>query len=198
MGKKLWTVLLSTALLCTMVMSTTFAAKSMESKKVELRQKVNATLTKLYEKQPKAKKAVEQGVGYAVFVNSGYKIGFLGSAHGRGMAVNNKTRQEVYMRMSEYDLGLGIGAKEYALVFVFLNDKAWTDFTKSNWKAGAYVEATATDGVVGDEFRGAANLGKGIWVYELTTKGLTMEANIKGTNYYRDSSFYPKKEKTKK
>lgn len=72
--------------------------------------------------------------GYVGFVNSGYKMGIIGSSHGRGLAVNNATKKEVYMRNQEYQVGLG----------------------------------------------------------------LVMEIGIKGTNYYRDKSFYPEEKKSGK
>lgn len=180
-------------LLVTMFATNVFAAPSLEERKAELRQKVNSTLTLLYKKEPIAKKAVEEGAGYAVFANSGYRFGLFGSGHGRGMAVNNSTGQEVYMLMKEYNVGLGLGAKEYAVVFVFLNDKAWQKFTSSNWKVEGQATAAATDGVVGEEFKDATKVGDGIWAFQMTTKGITVELDLKGTNYYKDSSYYPKK-----
>ena len=48
------------------------------------------------------------------------------------------------------------------------------------------AEMSATDGVNGDSFEGAIQVAPGIWVYQLTTKGLSMSLALKGTNYYRD------------
>ncbi len=196
MRSKLLKVVVSVMALFCLLTVTAFAAKktdNLEAKKTEVRTKVAATLQKLYKKEPLAKKAVEGNAGYAVFVNSGYKLGLLGSGHGRGMAVSNTTGQEVFMKMQEYTVGFGLGAKEYAVIFIFLNDDAFKKFTTSNWKCGAQIHASATDGVVGDEFRDATQVDKYIWAYQLTTKGLTAELDLKGTNYFRDSSFYPKK-----
>ena len=193
MRGKLGKIFVSLVVLFSLMSATAFAAKSLDAKKAELRAKVASTLQLLYKKEPLAKKAVEMNAGYAVFVNSGYKLGLIGSGHGRGMAVNNNTGEEFYMKMQEYTVGLGLGAKEYAVIFIFLNNDAYEKFTTSNWKWGAQAAASATDGVVGDEFKSATKVDKYIWAYQLTTKGLTAELDLKGSNYFKDSSFYPKK-----
>jgi hypothetical protein len=94
--------------------ATAFAA-TIEEQRQETRQKVAETLNKLYERKPAARTALKNAEGYAVFASSGIKLGILGASHGRGLAYNNKTGEEIFMRMKEYQAGLGIGAKEYAL-----------------------------------------------------------------------------------
>ena len=179
-------LLLLTALCMTLFM-TMAAAKSCDEQREELRQKTEETLEKLYEKVPSAQYAVENSYGYAVLNNTGVKILVLGSAHGRGMAVNNETGEEVFMRMQEGQVGLGVGVKEYALVFVIETKEAWDKFVNaSGWKAGGAATAAANDGVTGDSLESAVMAGDGIWVYQMTTKGLALELSIKGTRYYPD------------
>lgn len=162
-------------------------AKSLDEEREELREKRDWTLEQLYEEIPSAQYAVENSYGYAVLNNTGVKIFVLGSAHGRGSAVNNVTGEEVFLRMQEGQAGLGLGVKEYALVFVFDTEEAWEGFVRSSgWKASGAATAAASDGVNGDSFEGAAVVGDGIWVYQLTTKGLALELAIKGTRIYPD------------
>ena len=66
--------------------------KEKEEERTEIRQMVQDTLTRLYKAQPAAKAAVEKGYGYAVFSNTGVKILLAGSGKGKGLAVNNKTK----------------------------------------------------------------------------------------------------------
>ena len=42
----------------------------------------------------------------------------------RGIAVNSKTKQETFMKMVSGGAGLGVGVKNYRVVFVFENDDA--------------------------------------------------------------------------
>ena len=179
-------MLLLTAL-CMTLFTTMAAAKSCDEQREELRQKTVDTLEELYEKVPSAQYAIENCYGYAVLNNTGVKILVLGSAHGRGMAINNETGEEVFMRMQEGQVGLGLGVKEYALIFVIETPEAWDKFVHtSGWKASGAATAAANDGVTGDSLEGAVMAGEGIWVYQMTTKGLALELSIKGTRYYPD------------
>ena len=175
-------------MLCVLMVSVVSAA-SLEERKTELREKTVATLDKLYERQPSARNAIEQAAGYAVFNNTGYKLGLFGSSHGRGMAINNGSGQEVFMRMQEYQAGFGLGVKEYAAIFVFGNEEVWNQFVNAGWKFGGDATASADDGVNGDSLQGSLIVAPGIWLYQMTTKGLALELAVRGTNYYRDHDF---------
>ncbi|MEG1159471.1 MAG: YSC84-related protein [Acidaminococcaceae bacterium] len=170
-------------------MVSTVAAESLESKKHELRQKTAVTLTQLYKKQPSAQRVIENAAGYAVFNNTGFKLGIFGSAHGRGMAISNETDQEVFMKMQEFQAGLGLGIKEYALIFVFNNQELWEDFVNNGWEFNAQATAAAEDGVNGASMQGALAITPGMWMYQMTTKGLALELAVKGTRYFRDKRF---------
>ncbi len=185
--KKIVVRLLTMTLVLLLLGTLSAAAKSLDEEREELREKREWTLGKLYEEIPSARYAVENSYGYAVLNNTGVKILLFGSAHGRGTAVNNDTGEEVFLRMKEGQAGLGIGVKEYALIFVFDTPEAWESFvTSSGWKAGGSATAAASDGVNGDGIEGATMAAEGVWVYQLTTKGLALELAIKGTRIYPD------------
>ena len=188
MKRSFWKVTLCLFVLLTLVVSTA-AAASLEEKKQELRQKTSDTLDKLYQKQPSARSAIENSAGYAVFNNTGFKLGVFGSSHGRGMAINNESGREVFMKTNELQAGFGLGIKEYALIFVFGNQDAWNSFVDDGWEFGAQATAAASDGVNGDSMQGAVSLAPDIWMYQMTTKGLAVELAVKGTKYYKDSNF---------
>jgi outer membrane murein-binding lipoprotein Lpp len=59
------------------------------------------SLAQLYKNEPAAKGAVADAAGYAVFSDFGFKVMFLGGAKGKGIAVNNATKQEIFMKMLE-------------------------------------------------------------------------------------------------
>lgn len=162
-------------------------AASLDEQREEIREKNAQVLESLYEEIPSAQSAVENNRGYAILHNTGVKVLLFGSAHGRGLAVNNETGEEVFLRMQEGQAGLGIGVKEYALIFVFETPEAWEGFVRSSgWKASGSATAAANDGVNGGSLEGAALAADGVWVYQLTTKGLALELSIKGTRIYPD------------
>ncbi|MBR3747303.1 MAG: hypothetical protein IKN27_10140, partial [Selenomonadaceae bacterium] len=151
----------------------------------------NKTLAKLYERYPNARYVIQKCYAWATLSNTGVKVLFIGSAHGRGVAVNNSLGERVYLRMKELSAGLGIGAKEYDLVFLINTREAWEDFIAGKTRFGASAEAAADDSVNGTSFEGAVYVAPAVWVYQMTTKGLALEATLKGTKIYRDKNLSP-------
>lgn len=107
-----------------------------EQKQAEIRKIVTETLNRLYKMQPSSKEAVEKAAGYAVFSNFGMKIFLAGGGSGKGLAVNNKSKQETFMKMLEVQAGLGIGVKKFRLVWVFQTEEALNSFINSGWELG--------------------------------------------------------------
>jgi lipid-binding SYLF domain-containing protein len=142
------------------------------------------TLARLYKAQPSAKKTVEGAAGYAVFSNFGIKIFVAGSGSGGGVAVKGGKR--TYMKMIEVQAGLGIGVKKFRLVWVFENAGAFDKFVNSGMEIGAQASAAATDGAKGAAYQGAVAVSDGVWLYQLTDKGVAAELTAKGTKYYKD------------
>ena len=143
-------------------------------------------LANLYEKVPSAERVIDNCYAYATLSNTGMKLGIFGDAHGRGLAVNTETGERLYMRMREMGIGLGLGVKEYDLIFVIGTEEAWDSFISGDIKFATSAEAAANDGVTGDSIEGASIAAKGVWVYQITKKGLTLDASIKGTKIYPD------------
>ena len=186
--KKMLTLLMTTLLVCLMS-ATTFAATSpdkIDKQRAEIDTLSEKALNRLYEKVPSAQNVIKNCYAYATLSNTGIKLGILGDAHGRGLAVNNTTGEKVYMRMKEMGIGLGLGVKEYDLIFVIGTEKAWNSFISGDLKFASSADASASDGQAGGAIDGASIAANGVWVYQITKKGLALEASIKGTKIYAD------------
>ncbi len=181
---------LATLLVCLLV--TTVLAEARGNSPAEQRWQIDrlsaGTLERLYEKYPHARRVIDNCYAYATLSNSGVKVLFIGSSHGRGVAVNNYTGERVYLRMKELSAGLGLGAKEYNLIFLLNTRDAWENFIAGKTRFGAGVEASADDGVNGGTIEGAEYVAPGVWVFQMTTKGLALEATLKGTKIYKDKN----------
>ena len=153
----------------------------------EVRKAAQGALAALYKAQPSARKAVESAAGYAAFSNFGMKILVAGGGSGKGIAVNNKTKAMTYMKMAEVQAGLGFGAKKFQVVWVFETEKALSDFINSGWEFGGQATAAAKSGDKGSAYQGAVAVAPGVWIYQVTDKGLALELTAKGTKYYKDS-----------
>ena len=163
-----------------------FAAKK-EKEQAEVRKAAQSALAAVYKAQPSARKAVESAAGYAAFSNFGMKILLAGGGSGEGIAVNNKTKATTYMKMAEVQAGLGFGVKKFQLVWVFETEKALNDFINSGWELGGQATAAAKAGDKGSAYQGAVSVAPGVWLYQMTDKGLALELTAKGTKYYKDA-----------
>ena len=161
-------------------------AKKKEAARADIVKMSDATLSRLYKAQPQAKTAVAKAAGYAVFSNFGMKIFVAGSGTGKGVAVNNSTKNKTYMKMVELQAGLGIGVKKFRLVWVFEKQKDLDAFINSGWELGGQTSAAAQASGQGAAFAGAMSVAPGIWLYQLTDDGLALELTAKGTKYYKD------------
>ena len=167
--------------------------KDVNKKKTEIRQMSQETLARLYKAQPSAKAAVEKAYGYAVFSNMGVKILLGGSGNGKGVAIKNQDKTETFMKMFEVQAGLGMGVKKFRVVFVFENQKVFDDFVNSGWEFGGQASAAAkTSPGKGGSMEGAASVSEGVWMYQLTDKGLALELTGKGTKYSKDDDLNKK------
>jgi len=162
------------------------AKDSKAEQQAKIRNTAQSILKKLYGMNPKAKSVIEQSAGYAVFSNFGMKILVAGSGTGKGIAVNRKTKKEVFMKMAEIQAGLGFGVKKFQLVWVFETEAALNSFVDSGWEIGGQASAAATSGDKGAAYQGAVVVAPGIWLYQMTEKGLALELTAKGTKYYKD------------
>lgn len=174
------------AVFLALMASTVFAASSPAVQRAEIDKLHDQTLARLYAKYPDAERVLQETYAYATLSNSGVKILLFGSAHGRGEAINNETGEKVYLHMEEISAGLGIGATEYDMVFLIANKEAWDSFIVGKTRFGASAEASASDGYVGGTIEGAEYVASGIWVYQMTTKGLSLEATLNGIKIHAD------------
>lgn len=181
--KKIFTAL--TLLLCMVTASTVFAASAAEQR-AQIDELHDKTLQKLYAKYPHAERVINACYAYATLSNSGVKVLFVGSGHGRGEAINNQTGEKVYLHMDELSAGLGIGATEYNLIFLINTREAWDKFISGETRFGASAEASIDDGVSGGTIEGAEYVAPGVWAFKMTTKGLALEATLDGIKIYAD------------
>ena len=90
------------------------------------------------------------------------------------------------MKMISAGGGLGLGVKDYRVIFVFQNDSALAKFLDSGWSGSAQSDAAAKAGEKGAAYSGAVEVGPGVWVYQITKNGLALQLTLQGTKYYKD------------
>lgn len=170
---------------------TTPTSATSTDKRAEIQKMRSETLAELYQAHPPARARVQQAVGYAVFTNIGVNLILLSAAGGSGIAHDNHTGRDTYMKMISGGLGLGLGLKDFRGVFVFTTPKAFANFVDSGWEANVQADAAAIAEGKGGAVTGAVTVAPGTDLYQLTKNGLALQATIQGTKYYKDEDLNP-------
>jgi len=145
----------------------------------------NETLRDLYDLDAGAKAHVRAAAGYAVFSNAGVKLFFFGAGNGFGVAHDNTTRKNTYMRMFTGGIGLGLGVKDYRLVIVFDKNEDLVKFIETGWDFSGSAEASAKRYDDGLTLSVAKSVNLDITMYTMTKAGLSLEAMIEGTKFWK-------------
>lgn len=142
-------------------------------------------LTELSKIKPELENQVKASAGYAVFSSANVNILLISFGGGYGVVQNNKTHDRTYMKMGAAGVGPGLGIKDFRAVFIFHSTQALDTFIEDGWSLGAHVDAALKYDDVGGAAGGAVTVGD-ITVYEMTQSGLTLQATLKATKYWKD------------
>jgi lipid-binding SYLF domain-containing protein len=170
--------LLSASVIC--------AADDTAEEQAKVQKGVSEALQDLYKLQPEAKAAIQKAAGYAVFKNFGTNLLVVSTASGKGIATNNQTKQKTYMKMVSAGAGLGVGVKDFRVIFVFESEKAFNQFLDSGWSGSAQADAAAKAGEKGGAVSGAVEVAPDVYVYQITKNGIALQLTLQGTKYYKD------------
>jgi lipid-binding SYLF domain-containing protein len=177
----------STVALAVLTLNVSMAvADSPEEKKAKIRTAAQQTLQDLYKMHPSAQDDIQKSAGYAVFKNFGTNLLVVSTASGAGVATNNQTKQETFMKMISGGAGLGVGVKDFRVIFVFGTDKALDNFLNSGWSGSGQADAAAKAGKSGAAYSGAVEVAPDTYVYQITKNGLALQLTLQGTKYYKD------------
>jgi lipid-binding SYLF domain-containing protein len=161
-------------------------AKDIKKERKEIQETKQDALKELYKLYPDAKSEIAQSKGYAIFGNTGVNLFVLATSRGGGIAHNNTTGKETYMKMISAGAGLGIGVKKYYAIFIFSSTKAFTSFMEDGWAAESQADAAAKTENQGDAGAAGLSVAPDIMLYQITDVGFAAQATIQGTKYIVD------------
>ena len=84
------------------------------------------------------------------------------------------------MKMISAGAGLGIGVKDYRVIFVFETEQALSQFLDSGWSGSAQTDAAAKAGEKGGAHSGAVEVAPGVLVYSNHQEWLGTSADAAG------------------
>ena len=151
-----------------------------EAKIAKVDEMADEALENLFTEHPRAKDLYGSAYGWAAFDNLKLAVGISGGG-GNGVAVNKQTGERTYMKMGTGGVGLGIGANKYQIVFLFQDETTFSNFVSKGWQADA--GATAAAGKSAADVK--TDFVNGLAIYQMTEKGLMLNADIAGTKYWK-------------
>lgn len=156
-----------------------------EKRNFVLQMKDNA-LAKLYAEKPYAREVVNKAAGYAVFSNFNTQLLVIGSGNGYGVAIDNSNGNEIFMRMAEGAVGLGVAFKDFEEVIVFNNKEIFYNFITEGWNYSAQGDAVAKYDDDGGAATGEVPLNSDVVVFQMTKDGIALRATIGASKFWID------------
>ena len=147
----------------------------------------NEVLSDLYKVKPDVRSQIASAPGYAVFSNVNINVILASFGGGHGVVKDNRSGRHTYMKMGEVGLGFGAGVKDFRAVFVFHKTSAMQRFIEHGWAFGAQADAAAKASDKGGALAGELTVDD-ITIYQLTESGLALQATLKGTKFWKDTS----------
>jgi lipid-binding SYLF domain-containing protein len=167
-----------------------FGKKDPEELRAEVLEIRTEVLNRLFAEEPQTKEMINRAVGYAAFSNHGFNFGVVSSANGKGLAHDNGANKDIYMHMYSLGTGFGLGIKKFSAVFIFHSRQAFDQFVTEGWDFSGQADVAATtdkeDGGQPGALDESIALMDGVSVYQLTEKGLALQATLQGTKYWKN------------
>jgi lipid-binding SYLF domain-containing protein len=164
------------------------ASAEIEKKRAERRKLRDDTLEKLYKDKPEVRTEIEKAEGYAVFDGTQLNLVLYVGASGQGILVDNKKNgAETFMGMKRAGTGPGVGFKDYKQILVFKNRTLFDQFKSVGADVSASADATVKTGGKGSSFDGNVSFNPELSVYQITDRGLLLQANWGGVAYYPEA-----------
>ena len=160
----------------------------LEEKRARVRKDRDEILARLYKENPDAKDKIKNAAGYGTFNNKNMNLFLLSTGHGYGVVVD-KTGKETFMAMGSLGGGVGLGAKDLSVVFIFKNADVMKKFVETGWQFGGEADATAKAGEKGGAAakEGGVDTGANVFeIYQMTDTGVALQATVAGTRYWKD------------
>lgn len=122
---------------------------------------------------------LEAAPGYVVIGMAETKIPGVGTGLGYGLVVDNLRGEHAYLRITQLEVGAGLGAKRSKIIIVFDDD----NLLQRMIKGGVRFESSANIAVVEGDAEASKTLtrkeGKGYEVYRLTESGAVAAVTVR-------------------
>lgn len=147
------------------------------------REETASALAKIYEDHPEAKTVVNANKSHVICTGSDSYL--FAASTGGGVCTMHESGNVDYYRFASAGVGAGIGFKQVAFVYVFLNNDALKRFKESGWDGGARAEASAEhDGEGGNASANQSADSQGVKIYQANLWGAAAQATVQGYKFW--------------
>jgi len=147
------------------------------------RDETASALSKIYEDHSDAKNVVSANKAHVICTGSDSYL--FAASTGGGVCTLHDGGKIDYYRFASVGVGAGIGFKQVAFVYVFLNNDALVRFKESGWEGGARAEASAEhDGEGGNASANQSADMEGVKVYQANLWGAAAQATVQGYKFW--------------
>ncbi len=157
-----------------------------QQKRDYVQQMKDNTLAELYAEKPFTRDLIKQSVGYGVFSNFNTQLLIVGSGNGYGVVTDNSNRDQIYMKMAEGGIGLGVALKDFREIIIFNNKEVFYQFVTDGWNYGAQGDAALKYDDTGGATGGEVPLNSDIVVIQMTKDGIALRATVGASKYWID------------
>lgn len=157
-----------------------------QEKRDFVQQMKSETLAELYVKKPFAKDLIKNSVGYGVFSNFNTQLLIVGSGNGYGVVTDNSNGDQIYMKMAEGGVGLGVALKDFREVIIFNNKEVFYQFVTDGWNYGAQGDAAFKYDDTGGATGGEVPLNSDVVIIQMTQDGIALRATMGASKYWID------------
>ena len=124
---------------------------------------------------PQLQELLDKSVGYTVVNMTIAKIPVVGTGVGYGVVVDKRTNSRSYIRVTQFEVGGGIGAEKYKVLIVFDDAKLLEKTAAGAWHYDAGAQAVA-GGESADT--STSRSGEGYKAFKLTESGTCVRVTV--------------------
>ena len=164
-------------------------AERREERRQALLELRDQTVAELIARKPEIKDEIANAVGYGVFASTHYNTVLLVMGDGAGVLTDNTSGKTTYMKMARVRSDPGVGHKPFRHLIVFRNRDLFDTFVTAFAFSSASDDATSKPGTgKGLVLDGSVSFNPMLSSYQLTDKGVILQANWGGVGYLPDEA----------
>jgi len=118
---------------------------------------------------------LDNSVGYAVVNMTITKIPYVGTGVGYGVVFDKQTETRSYIRVSQFEVGGGLGAEKYKVLIIFDDANLLEKAAQGAWHYDAGAQAVAGSESVDTS---TSKSGEGYEAFKLTESGVCVRVTV--------------------